>query len=178
MGITLQIMVATHLLELFYTSIKLFKHYLQVKQASLRLAPVVVIHPVILLLARPRVRVHRVVLRDALLLGAGEHRQNAHREHLAGHRGSPVAPQEVQADISVGVNMDVLGTGLEEVHAGRFRRIVLREDHFQFEGLSFEDGALHASQRHLPVPDIATHCELAVVWRTLDELLNFLLGKC
>lgn len=100
---------------------------------------------------------HGIVLWDALLLGAGEHGQDAHSQHLASHRRPPVAPQKVQADVPVGIDVHVFGTRLEKVDTGWFGGVVPGEAHLKREGLPLVHRALHSSHRHLPLTYTVTH---------------------
>lgn len=82
-----------------------------------------------LLLSGLGVRVHRIVLGDAFFFGTGEHRQYTHGQHLTGHGGTPIATQEVQTYVSIGINVNMLWTRSQKEYTGRFGRVVFGKYH-------------------------------------------------
>lgn len=97
-----------------------------------------------------------VVLRDLLLLGRGEHREDGERQRRGRHVGPPVPPQQVQADVPVGVHVLVARRRLQKVDRGGLARVVHREgelcvvaSHAPWEGIGWERGLDHHDARSI-----------------------------
>jgi len=67
---------------------------------------------------------HVIILGNLLLLRRREHRKDRQGKHRRCHVGPPIPPEEVQADVAVGVDVFVAGGGLEEVDGGGLAGVV------------------------------------------------------
>lgn len=100
---------------------------------------------------------HRIVRWQFLLFSAREHRQDAHCDRFSCHRRSPVSSQEIQADITVGINVYMLWCRLQKVNNWWFTRVFFRENHAQLELFTLVDSSVGSLDDHDPLSDIGAN---------------------
>ena len=89
----------------------------------------------------------RVVRRDPLLLRTRAHTENRHGVGPRRDLGLPALAEQVEADVSVRVDVRVARRRLEEVNRRRLRRVLARELDAELVLLALEECALPAVER-------------------------------
>lgn len=115
--------------------------------------------------------IQAVILRPALLLGRGEHRDDGQADGLYGQGRRPVVRQDGEADVSVAVDVLVERDAVpDKGHLGRVEGILQAELEAEQKGLALVEGVGRPLHAHQPDAEVVARQGLLAQAHALRRL--------